>query len=1326
MVKPPPPTTPTPTPPAPRRGRRRVLRIGLALLICCALLSILLRNRAAAFLIPALLGPALGLDVTLDEVRIGLHGTIAITGLRGESPAPWTTVRRFSAAELTLRVAPWKLLREGVEGISSVRLSRGILDLDLARAGAADDQAPGPEAEERAPILPGALPALDLDFASITVRTSDLEAAFHNLTVASHPNAGASPFTVAGVARLRRARYDEQARVVCEGIYRGGTVRELSVRADDAPFVNAGRLRLDEPAGAFELSLCGGAVAGEGRLCPAGELQLTARADGLDAARLKTLLDRLGLIELPAPVARLLEGRLDLEASLRLPLAAPEEASGNITAALGGARVAGAAFSRVRLSASYDRGVLEVPSLLAEGPSLEIRGTGLRASLAEPTTAGILRSAAGAFALAASDLAAAGAALFPELPLPAPSRGAALTALVRFAAGAAAAEHLRIEGPDLLLDVSRARAALDAEAPERSLLDVEGRLSAGDLSLLENLISTRLSGAATAAFALRGPACAPRADLHIAAANLAVAGAAIAGLDAVLEAERGCIRVHAFQVETGAPADARAALSGTFQLDPPRWEDMHFECRGEDLQALASLAGLAAPPAPADEGTAAAPPLLPPGSFSFTATLAGPLEWPDGEAALRLEGPSPARVLVTKRGDACAAAVHALRLRDVVFHAEAEGTLDRSLRSGSLRLDRLEALSSTTRWAAPHPAAARFDANAGEFTVDPPLIIESDEGRVELRVVPRAGRIEAHLLAHAAAELELAGFVVRAPRLSVEAACGAGKLRDLAASARFEAAAVAAPPAFGVRAHGPLRIACTLDAAASPPACDIEIEAPQILFPGLADGPAFKKPPAGSAAAAIAWRGTRLQLDRGALALGEATPAAAGWVDVDADPAAIVARLGAPRVTRYALELDARGDLSALRELLPDVRALQGAVRINARLSGPADAPELTAALALEDGEAHFSGLPRLDAVSGRLVMTGDRIAIEKLGGDLGGAPFILAGQATGLPGAPRIELAAAAENVLLARTDNVRIRADADLRLRAEGELLAATGAVTITDGRVLRDVPLVDALRNLARRAGTVLTRAPSAAPSKTADRATAGLALFSLDHSPFDDLRFDIRILSRSPIVLRSNLLRGACRPDLTLRGTGKFPVLEGSLYLDGVTVFLPAAKFLASSGVVHFDAHKPLFPEIDITAAARMRGYDITAVISGPVNNLLIEFSSSPPLPSESLLLMVTTGRPPGAEDVESEKQVLITAAQYFGLDLLRSLFGRERIDAGESILERFEFDIGRNLSRSGNETWEARFLVTRALLSEADDLYLTGERDGFDHYNAGVRVVFRND
>src|SRR6185503_13139847 len=137
-----------------------------------------------------------------------------------------------------------------------------------------------------------------------------------------------------------------------------------------------------------------------------------------------------------------------------------------------------------------------------------------------------------------------------------------------------------------------------------------------------------------------------------------------------------------------------------------------------------------------------------------------------------------------------------------------------------------------------------------------------------------------------------------------------------------------------------------------------------------------------------------------------------------------------------------------------------------------------------------------------------------------------------------------------------------------------------------------------------------------------------------------------------------------------------------------------------------------------------GYDITVSITGPLNEPTVLFSSTPPLPSDRLILLVATGQPPTAESTESDQRALFTVAKYFGVDLLKRFFGNENISSNESILDRFDFEMGRDVSRSGRDTWEARFRMKRNLLTRNDALYLTGEQDQWEHYNLGLRIVFR--
>ncbi|MEJ2024048.1 MAG: hypothetical protein P8Y00_03360, partial [Deltaproteobacteria bacterium] len=61
---------------------------------------------------------------------------------------------------------------------------------------------------------------------------------------------------------------------------------------------------------------------------------------------------------------------------------------------------------------------------------------------------------------------------------------------------------------------------------------------------------------------------------------------------------------------------------------------------------------------------------------------------------------------------------------------------------------------------------------------------------------------------------------------------------------------------------------------------------------------------------------------------------------------------------------------------------------------------------------------------------------------------------------------------------------------------------------------------------------------------------------------------------------------------------------------------------------------------------------------------------------------------------------------------------------ESLLDRLNVVVGREVTRTGDETIEADFRLGSGVFRKGDTLYLTGEKDAFDYYNAGLRIVFR--
>jgi translocation and assembly module TamB len=107
-----------------------------------------------------------------------------------------------------------------------------------------------------------------------------------------------------------------------------------------------------------------------------------------------------------------------------------------------------------------------------------------------------------------------------------------------------------------------------------------------------------------------------------------------------------------------------------------------------------------------------------------------------------------------------------------------------------------------------------------------------------------------------------------------------------------------------------------------------------------------------------------------------------------------------------------------------------------------------------------------------------------------------------------------------------------------------------------------------------------------------------------------------------------------------------------------------------------------------------------------------------------MIMLLTGQPPVAENRTTTDGVPMNLAVYIGQDLLSYWFSGDSTESWASILERFEITRGRRVTRSGEETLETQFRVGEDVFRDGDSIYITGEKDIFDFYNAGLKFVFR--
>jgi len=402
-------------------------------------------------------------------------------------------------------------------------------------------------------------------------------------------------------------------------------------------------------------------------------------------------------------------------------------------------------------------------------------------------------------------------------------------------------------------------------------------------------------------------------------------------------------------------------------------------------------------------------------------------------------------------------------------------------------------------------------------------------------------------------------------------------------------------------------------------------------------------------------------------------------------------------------------DLSWLAVENPSLRRVSGRLEADVTMKGPISDPAIDAMVRLTDGELRPDiDVPSLQALNLNAVVTPTGAQLQTFTGELGGAAFQVTGSVMrNSQSGASADLRLKGENLLFYRSAGLKVRADTDLTIKGPVKRLEVAGEVAITDGRLVKYFDLLGILKGSSK------------------PKTDMGLQLFSIRQPPLKDMVFDVQLTSKNPFTIRNNLAKGAVRPELKLSGTGEFPVLAGEVYVDPTRITLPAGSLVFESGVVRFDPNRPDRPTLDLVGTSTMLGYDITMLVEGPYDEPVVTLSSVPPLSNDELLLLVIAGQQPNAaDDTEASQRQSMNVAVFLGRDLLARWFGSDSAEAGESIMDRLEVGIGRAVTRSGEETIDAQFRIADDVLRDGDKLFITGEKDIFDFYNAGLKIVFR--
>ena len=401
-------------------------------------------------------------------------------------------------------------------------------------------------------------------------------------------------------------------------------------------------------------------------------------------------------------------------------------------------------------------------------------------------------------------------------------------------------------------------------------------------------------------------------------------------------------------------------------------------------------------------------------------------------------------------------------------------------------------------------------------------------------------------------------------------------------------------------------------------------------------------------------------------------------------------------------------DLNFLRKKLPWIRRIAGDIQAEFHLAGPVNNPTMKGTFSVEDGEvSHTYNFPMLSAVNLQGEFDVHSITIKNMQAEVGGSPANLNGRINRDKEAVELSLQIEGKNVLLFRNNDMRLRGDVQLDVSGPLERLVVKGLTGLTGGYYTGNIDFLGMIGS-------------SSAP------VSEGVGfLFSFPDPPLKNAVFDIRITTIEPFRIRNNLIRGVLRPELSLKGTGELPFLVGTVYIDPSRVILPSGRLQVQSGLLRFLEREPDRPQLDLLAQSKVLGYDINVVTRGPIDDPVITLSSSPSLPNDELLLLLLTGQPPKDDTAGGVKSKGSTNVMvYLGRDFLNKWLEDESGASDEGILDRFELDFGRNTTKSGEQTVESTFRLSQYTTGTGKMYYLTAEKDKYDAYNYGMRLVFR--
>ena len=301
-----------------------------------------------------------------------------------------------------------------------------------------------------------------------------------------------------------------------------------------------------------------------------------------------------------------------------------------------------------------------------------------------------------------------------------------------------------------------------------------------------------------------------------------------------------------------------------------------------------------------------------------------------------------------------------------------------------------------------------------------------------------------------------------------------------------------------------------------------------------------------------------------------------------------------------SLLLDIKG-----RFLSPDLvlpwKGAQGEASYLAEIRSVAAGLQVSGVVDFKGPLLPFPGIAQaLTDYRGLIFVQNNRASIRSFQGRLGGGSVSGSGEIRfGKRGIEFVDVQAEGKEMVIALLERTRALADGSLRLLKDETRFSLTGDFLIKNLSWRREL------------SEKFFFSSSSFVGPKT-------------EKGWFDDLVLDVRLRADDNAVLENSVGRVQGRFDLTLSGKASAPVLLGDIEGLRGNVNFQDRSFRVLRARLSFFNPTSVEPYIDFQGETFLKDYRVTFALTGLVNRLRPEFSSSPPLPPEDVLALLALG------------------------------------------------------------------------------------------------------